>query len=69
MRGFRFLEMRGGCGCARVYGFPIFILFFSLDDTNNNNKNWILDLIFILDFYLRTQYSSTYGRPITYLAT
>jgi len=22
-----FLEMRGGCGCARVYGFPIFILF------------------------------------------
>ena len=28
---------------------------------------WILDLIFILDFYLRTQYSSTYGRPITYL--
>jgi hypothetical protein len=27
---------------------------------------WILDLIFILDFYLRTQYSSTYGRPITY---
>jgi hypothetical protein len=27
MRGFRFLEMRGGCGCARVYGFPIFILF------------------------------------------
>ena len=28
---------------------------------------WILDLVFILDFYLRTQYSSTYGRPITYL--
>jgi hypothetical protein len=26
-----------------------------------------LDLSFILDFYLRTQYSSTYGRPITYL--
>jgi hypothetical protein len=22
-----FLEMRDGCGCARVYGFPIFILF------------------------------------------
>jgi hypothetical protein len=110
MRGFRFLEMRGGCGCARVYGFPIFILFlrsitrplareeerlahvaepaggrseaeekrekngtsgvhgggyFAPHDTNNNF--WILDLIFILDFYLRTQYSSTYGRPITYL--
>jgi hypothetical protein len=37
----------------------------SVHDTNNNF--WILDLIFILDFYLRTQYSSTYGRPITYL--
>jgi hypothetical protein len=23
--------------------------------------------IFILDFHLRAQYSSTYGRPITYL--
>jgi hypothetical protein len=22
-----FLEIRGGCGCARVYGLPIFILF------------------------------------------
>ena len=111
MRGFRFLEMRGGCGCARVYGFPIFILFlrsitrplareeerlahiaepaggrseaeekrekngtsgvhgggyFAPHDTNNIFF-WILDLIFILDFYLRTQYSSTYGRPITYL--
>ena len=108
-----FLEMRGGCGCARVYGFPIFILFyarshalsrerrsgsrtsrsppaadlrseaeekrekngtsgvhgggyFAPHDTNNIFF-WILDLIFILDFYLRTQYSSTYGRPITYL--
>jgi hypothetical protein len=28
---------------------------------------WILDLVFISDFYLLTQYSSTYGRPITYL--
>ena len=27
MRGFRFLEMRGGCGCARVYGFPILFYF------------------------------------------
>jgi hypothetical protein len=28
MRGFRFLEMRGGCGCTRVCGFPILFLFF-----------------------------------------
>jgi hypothetical protein len=27
MRGFRFLEMRGGCGCARVCGFPILFYF------------------------------------------
>jgi hypothetical protein len=26
-----------------------------------------LDLVLFLDFYLRTQYSSTYGRPITAL--
>ena len=107
--------MRGGCGCARVCGFPFLflLLFFALDHTpsrerggaararrghgarrpggrseagekrekngtsgvhgggyftphDTNNNFWILDLIFILDFYLRTQYSSTYGRPITY---
>jgi hypothetical protein len=27
MRGFRFLETRGGCGCARVYDFPILFYF------------------------------------------
>jgi hypothetical protein len=32
-----------------------------------NNNFWVLDLILILDLYIRTQYSSTYGRPITYL--
>jgi hypothetical protein len=29
MRGFRFLETRGGCGCARVYGFPIYFFFYA----------------------------------------
>jgi hypothetical protein len=27
MRGFRFLEMRGGCGWLRVYGLPILFYF------------------------------------------
>jgi hypothetical protein len=36
--------------------------YFAPHDTNN--IFWILDFIFILDFYLRTQYSSTYGRLI-----
>jgi hypothetical protein len=101
MRGFRFFKMRGGCGCARVYGFPILFYFlrsitrplareeeqlahiaepaggrseaeekaqgrekngtsgvhgggyFAPHDTNNS----FLDFIFILDFYLRTQYT------------
>ena len=97
MRGFRFLEMRGGCGCARVCGIPSLFYFlrsitrplareeerlahiaepaggrseaeekrekngtsgvhggsyFAPHDTNNNF--WILDLILILDFDLRT---------------
>jgi hypothetical protein len=99
-----FLEMRGGCGCSRVCGFPILFYFlltrpltreeerlahiaelaygrseaeeksqkrekngtsgvhgggyFAPHVTNNNFWIWIL-------FLFTTQYSSTYGRPIT----
>jgi hypothetical protein len=41
MRGFRFLEMRGGCGCgcARVYGFPIcYLFYFALDHTPSPSR-------------------------------
>ena len=55
-------EKREKNGTSGVHGGG----YFAPHDTNNIFF-WILDLIFILDFYLRTQYSSTYGRPITYL--
>ena len=114
MHGFRVLEKRGGCDCARVYDFPILLYFlrsitrplvreeerlahiaelacgrfgaeeeksqerekdgtsgvhgggyFAPHGTNNimarTTFHWVLD------FYLRAQYSRSHGRPITYL--
>jgi hypothetical protein len=106
MHGFRVLEKRGGCDCARVYDFPILLYFLrsitrplvreeerlahiaelaggrseareKAQERENNGAGGVLhgggyfaphgtNNIFF-DFHIRTQYSSTYGRPITYL--
>jgi hypothetical protein len=54
-------EKREKNGTSGVHGGG----YFAPHDTNNNFLNF--GFVFILDFYLRTQYPSIYGRPITCL--